>query len=387
MSTVTAVAPLAADERAALLDLVREFTEAALAPHAGEWDEHHHFPVDVLRDAGGIGLGGVYAREEFGGSALSRLDAAAVFEELSRGDTTIAAYISIHNMVVWMIDAFGDDAQRARWLPRLVTLDDRASYCLSEPGSGSDAGALSTSARLDGDAYVLNGVKQFISGAGSSAVYLVMARTGGSGSRGVTAFLLPGDAPGLSFGPEEQKLGWNAQPTRQVILDDVRVPVADRLGDEGQGFPIAMRGLNGARVNMAACSLGGAQWALERAATYVQEREAFGAPLSANQSVVFTLADMATDLAAARLLIERAATKMDEGAADVAVACAMAKRFATDAAHDVADAALQLFGGYGLLRDYGIERVVRDLRVHRITEGTNEIMRLIVGREVLRTAR
>lgn len=387
MSAVMAVAPLAEDDREALLDLVRDFSTSALAPNASDWDEHHHFPIDVLRDAGEIGLGGVYAREEFGGSALSRLDAALVFEELAKGDTTIAAYISIHNMVVWMIDTFGADDLRARWLPALVTLEERASYCLTEPDAGSDAGAITTSARRDGDVYVLNGVKQFISGAGSSAAYLVMARTGEAGPSGITAFLVRGDAAGLSFGPEEKKLGWNAQPTRQVILDEVRVPASDRLGDEGQGFSIAMRGLNGARVNMAACSLGGAQWALEKAASYVQQRKAFGAPLSANQSVVFTIADMATDLEASRLLLHRAATKMDEGADDVAVACAMAKRFATDAALGVANAALQLFGGYGLLREYGIERVVRDLRVHQITEGTNEIMRVVVGRAVLRSAR
>ncbi len=375
------------EERAALVEAVRDFAESALAPHAGEWDAAKHFPVDTLRAAGELGLGGIYVREDFGGSGLSRQDAIAIFEELAKGDTTIAAYISIHNMVVWMIDTFGDDEQRARWVPRLATMEDLGSYCLTEPGAGSDAAAITASARRDGDEYVINGVKQFISGAGSSAVYVVMARTGAPGPKGISAIVVPDGTPGLSFGPNEHKMGWNAQPTRQVIFEDVRVPVANRLGEEGDGFGIAMKGLNGGRVNMGACSLGGAQWALDRAAAYVHEREAFGTPLAANQSVVFALADMETELQAARALLQRAAEKMDESAPDVATACALAKRFATDAAFRVANEALQLHGGYGYLHEYGIEKVVRDLRVHQILEGTNEIMKLIVGRSVLEGAR
>jgi len=374
-------------ERQALVEAVRDFAQAALAPFAAERDEHKLFPVETLAQAGELGLGGIYAREEFGGSGLSRADAVAIFEELAKGDTTIAAYISIHNMVVWMIDTFGDAAQRARWVPGLAAMTDLGSYCLTEPGAGSDAAALTTSARRDGDDYVINGVKQFISGAGSSAVYIVMARTGEPGPKGISAIVVPAGTPGLSFGASERKMGWNAQPTRQVVFDDVRVPVAHRLGAEGDGFTIAMKGLNGGRVNMGAVSLGGAQWALERALAYVQEREAFGGPLASHQSIVFTLADMETDLQAARALLQRAAEKMDADAPDVVAACAMAKRFATDAAFRVANEALQLHGGYGYLQEYGIERVVRDLRVHQILEGTNEIMKLIVGRTLLVEAR
>ncbi|KRA24680.1 acyl-CoA dehydrogenase [Microbacterium sp. Root61] len=371
------------EERAALVEAVREFADAQLAPFAGERDEHKIFPVETLAAAGEMGLGGIYVRESSGGSGLSRLDAVAIFEELAKGDTAVAAYISIHNMVAWMIDEFGDDAQRAQWLPGLVGMTQLGSYCLTEPGAGSDAAAITTSARRDGEDYVLNGTKQFISGAGSSAVYIVMARTGQPGPKGISAILVPHDAAGLSFGANEKKMGWNAQPTRQVIFDEVRVPASHLLGDEGQGFSIAMKGLNGGRVNMGACSLGGAQWALDRAVRYVQEREAFGAPLVANQSVLFTLADMETDLQAARALLQRAAEKMDDGADDTAAACALAKRFATDAAFTAANAALQLHGGYGYLHEYGLERVVRDLRVHQILEGSNEIMRVVVGRDLL----
>ncbi|MFD4420996.1 acyl-CoA dehydrogenase family protein [Agromyces sp. NPDC058484] len=371
------------EERDALIAAVREFADAELAPNAARWDAEKHFPIDTLRRAGDLGLGAVYVREEFGGSGLSRLDAVAMFEELAKGDTTIAAYISIHNMVVWMIDAFGDDAQRERWVPGLAAMTDLGSYCLTEPGAGSDAAAITTSARRDGDDYVINGVKQFVSGAGSSAVYVVMARTGEPGAKGISAIVVPDGTDGLSFGRNEKKMGWNAQPTRQVVFEDVRVPMSNRLGAEGDGFGIAMKGLNGGRLNIAACSLGGAQWALDQSLRYVRERETFGAPLADNQSIVFTLADMETRLQAARALLERAAAKLDEGARDVVSACAMAKRFATDAAFDVANSALQLHGGYGYLHEYGIERVVRDLRVHQILEGTNEIMRLIVGRNLV----
>lgn len=375
------------EERLAIVEAVRDFARAVLAPNAARWDAEKHFPIEELREAGSLGLGAIYARDDVGGSELSRLDAVAVFEELAKGDTTIAAYISIHNMVVWMIDTFGNEAQRHRWIPALATMEDLGSYCLTEPGAGSDAAAITTSARRDGDEYVINGVKQFISGAGSSAVYVVMARTGGPGAHGISAIVVPAGIPGLTFGPNEHKMGWNAQPTRQVIFDGVRVPVENRLGDEGDGFAIAMRALNGGRLNMGACSVGGAQWALEQAVRYAQDREAFGHPLAENQSVLFTLADMETELQAARALLCRAAEKMDQHAPDAAAACALAKRFATDAGFHAANAALQLHGGYGYLREYGIERVVRDLRVHQILEGTNEIMRLIVGRELLKNRR
>ncbi|MDL9981218.1 acyl-CoA dehydrogenase family protein [Microbacterium sp. ASV49] len=375
------------EERTALIDVVRDFSEAHLAPFANERDAGGIFPLDALRAAGELGLGGIVVREQFGGSALTRSDAVAIFEELAKGDPTLAAYISIHNMVAWMIDANGTDEQRASWMPRLCTMEDLGSYCLTEPGVGSDAAALVTSAVREGDEYVINGVKQFISGAGTSAVYVVMARTGGPGARGVSAIVVPGDAPGLSFGPHEKKMGWNAQPTRQVIFDGVRVPVGNRLAAEGDGFRIAMKGLDGGRLNIAACSLGGAQWALERTLRYVRERETFGAPLATRQSVEFALAEMEIDLQAGRALVQRAAEKLDAGAPDATVACAAAKRFATDAGFRVANEALQLHGGYGYLHEYGIERVVRDLRVHQILEGTNEIMLRIVARDLFSAVR
>lgn len=384
MTTVATPITMTSEERAAILGAVREFAETELAPFAAERDEKHLFPRDTLVRAGELGLGGIYVREESGGTGLERVDTVAIFEELAKGDPTIAAYISIHNMVAWMIDTYGTEAQLARWMPELTTMEGLGSYCLTEPGAGSDAAALATSATRDGDDYVLTGVKQFISGAGEAAVYIVMARTGAAGARGISAFLVPGDAAGLSFGAPEKKMGWHAQPTRQVILDGVRVPATSMLGSEGQGFAIAMSALNGGRLNIAACSIGGAQWALNRAVQYVHEREAFGEPLAEKQSILFAVADMRTDLQAARLMVRDGAQAVDEKAPDATMRCAMAKRFATDAGFDVANRALQLHGGYGYLQDYGIEKVVRDLRVHQILEGTNEIMRLIVGREMLR---
>ncbi|MFN8085880.1 MAG: acyl-CoA dehydrogenase family protein [Microbacterium sp.] len=383
MSMTAVPAALSAEERDAILDAVREFAAARLAPNALDWDRRKHFPRDVLAEAGELGLGALYVREDVGGTGLRREDAAAIFEALAMGDPTIAAYITIHNMVAWMIDRNGTPAQREQWLPRLATLRDLGAYCLTEPGAGSDAAAITTSAIADGDEYVLTGVKQFISGAGEASVYVVMARTGEPGAKGVTAFLVPADVAGLSFGPNEHKMGWNAQPTRQVVLDEVRVPASAVLGEVGGGFRIAMKGLNGGRVNIAACSLGGAQWALDRAVRYVHERFTFGEALAERQSVVFALADMATELVAARALVERAARAIDEDAPDVAVQCAMAKRFATDAGFEIANRALQLHGGYGYLQEYGIEKVVRDLRVHQILEGTNEIMRVVIGRGVV----
>ncbi|WP_442577217.1 acyl-CoA dehydrogenase family protein [Microbacterium sp. F51-2R] len=379
----TSVPTLSADERSAILDAVREFAEHELAPHAVEWDAAENLPRDVLERGGELGLGGLYIREDVGGTGLSRSDSVAIVEELAKGDPSIAAYITIHNMVAWMIDTYGTEAQRHEWLPRLVTMADLGAYCLTEPGAGSDAAAITTSAIRSGDEYVLTGVKQFISGAGEASVYVVMARTGEPGARGITAFLVPDGTPGLSFGVKEHKMGWKAQPTRQVILDEVRVPAENVLGGEGMGFKIAMSALNGGRINVAACSLGGAQWALDRAVQYVHERFTFGEPLAEKQSVVFALADMATELRAARALVRDAALAVDEKAPDAAIQCAMAKRFATDAGFRVANEALQLHGGYGYLSDYGIEKVVRDLRVHQILEGTNEIMRVIIGRDLL----
>ncbi|PQZ49946.1 MULTISPECIES: acyl-CoA dehydrogenase family protein [unclassified Microbacterium] len=382
MTTVTTTA----EEREAILDAVREFAESELAPFAAERDEKHLFPRESLNRGGELGLGGIYVREEFGGTGLSRIDTVAIFEELAKADPAVAAYISIHNMVVWMIDTYGDDTQRGRWLPKLTAMSEFGGYCLTEPGAGSDAANIATSAVRDGDDYVLTGVKQFISGAGEAAVYVVMARTGEPGARGISAFLVPGDAEGLSFGALEKKMGWHAQPTRQVIFDGLRVPASAMLGDEGRGFAIAMSALNGGRLNIAACSLGGAEWALDRAVQYVHERVAFGEPLAEKQSILFAIADMRTQLHAARLMVRDGAQAVDEHAPDATMRCAMAKRFATDAGFDVANRALQLHGGYGYLQDYGIEKVVRDLRVHQILEGTNEIMRLIVGREMLRPA-
>ncbi|MFK4762847.1 acyl-CoA dehydrogenase family protein [Microbacterium sp. ZW T5_45] len=375
-----------AEEREAILGAVREFADVELAPLALERDEKHLFPRDTLHRAGELGLGGIYVREEFGGTGLSRTDTVAIFEELAKGDPAVAAYISIHNMVAWMIDTYGDDEQRSRWVPALASMEQFGGYCLTEPGVGSDAANLSTSAIRDGDDYLLTGVKQFISGAGEAGVYVVMARTGVPGARGISAFLVPGDAEGLSFGALEKKMGWHAQPTRQVIFDGVRVPASALLGTEGRGFAIAMSALNGGRLNIAACSLGGAQWALDKAVQYVHERVAFGEPLAEKQSILFQVADMRTELQAARLMVRDGAQAVDDKAPDATMRCAMAKRFATDAGFEVANRALQLHGGYGYLQDYGIEKVVRDLRVHQILEGTNEIMRLIVGREMLRPA-
>ncbi|MBU4466286.1 MAG: acyl-CoA dehydrogenase family protein [Actinobacteria bacterium] len=377
------------EERVAIVDAVRDFADSELAPHALEWDAAKHFPRETLQRAGALGLGGIYVREDVGGSGLSRSDAVAIIEELAKGDPSIAAYITIHNMVAWMIDTYGDESQRQQWLPTLTAMTDLGSYCLTEPGAGSDAAAITTSAvrvsDAEGEGYVLTGVKQFISGAGEAAVYIVMARTGELGARGITAFLVPDGTRGLSFGANEKKMGWNAQPTRQVILDQVRVPASAVLGSVGQGFLIAMSALNGGRISIAACSLGGAQWALDRAIRYVHERFTFGEPLADKQAVVFALADMATELQAGRALVRDAAIALDEREPDAVMQCAMAKRFATDAGFRVANESLQLHGGYGYLQEYGIEKVVRDLRVHQILEGTNEIMRVIIGRELLHT--
>ncbi|MBF6447167.1 acyl-CoA dehydrogenase family protein [Nocardia elegans] len=374
------------EDEQAIVDTARGFADELLAPNALEWDEHKHFPIDVLRKAGSLGMGGIYVGEDVGGSGLRRVDAVRIFEQLATGCPAIAAYISIHNMAAWMIDSYGTEAQRNRWLPGLTSMDLLASYALTEPGVGSDAAALSTRAVRDGDDYLLTGVKQFISGAGSTDVYVLMARTDDAGARGISAFIVPADTPGLSFGANEKKMGWNAQPTRQVILDEARVPAANLLGGEGNGFRIAMNGLNGGRLNIAACSLGGGQTALDRTVAYMAQRTAFGARLLDNAALQFDLADMRTSLEAARTLLWRAAAALDADAADKVELCAMAKRFATDAGFEVANKALQLHGGYGYLAEYGIEKIVRDLRVHQILEGTNEIMRVVVARSVVGAA-
>ena len=367
-------------DQADLVEMVRDFALHELAPHTARWDEEKFFPVDVLAQAGALGMGGIYVGEEFGGSALSRSDAVLIFEELAAVDPTIAAYISIHNMVAWMIDAFGNDEQRSAWLPGITAMTELTSYCLSEPGVGSDAAAITTKAVRDGDEYVINGSKQFISGAGSSAWYLVMVRTAELGAKGITAVVVPADAPGLSFGANEKKMGWRAQPTRQVVFENVRIPVGNRLGAEGDGFGIAMKGLNGGRVNIGACSLGGGRAALEKSIAYLKERQAFGGPLIEKQHLLFEIAQMDTELEVSRTMLRRAAEALDTGAPDTVKLCAMAKLVATDAGFHVANQALQLHGGYGYLSEYGLEKLVRDLRVHQILEGSNEIMRLIVGR-------
>jgi alkylation response protein AidB-like acyl-CoA dehydrogenase len=369
--------------------LARQFADEQLAPGALEWEHDKALPLDVLKLGAESGFGGIYVSEDHGGSGLSRLDAALIFEALGAGDPSIAAYISIHNMVAWMIDSFGDDAQKARLLPTLTTMETLGAYCLTESSSGSDAASLKTRAELsaDGTHYVLTGEKQFISGAGTAGVYIIMARTGVPGPKGITAFIVEDGAPGMEYGAAEKKLGWVAQPTRAVLLDGVKVPVEHRLGEEGKGFNIAMAGLNGGRLNIGACSIGGAQFALERSLAYVQEREAFGAPIANLQHLQFQLADMATDLEAARTLLWRAASALDAKAPDATQLCAMAKRFATDAASSVADKALQIHGGYGCMTEYGIEKVFRDLRVHQVVEGTNEIMRVVIARNLLKGAR
>lgn len=371
------------DEERVIVDTAAAFADKRLAPYALEWDATHHFPVDVMREAAQLGMAAIYCRDDVGGSGLRRLDGVRIFEQLSIADPVIAAYLSIHNMCAWMIDSYGTEDQRKSWVPRLASMEAVASYCLTEPGAGSDASALSTRAVRSGDDYVLDGVKQFISGAGVSDVYVVMARTGVDGPRGISTFIVEKGAPGLSFGAAEQKMGWNSQPTAQVIFDGVRVPAEAMLGGpdgDGNGFNIAMNGLNGGRINIAACSMGGGQAAFDKTGSYLADRTAFGKALLDEPTIRFTLADMATALETSRLLLWRAATALDNNSPDKVELCAMAKRYVTDACFDVADKALQLHGGYGYLREYGLEKIVRDLRVHRILEGTNEIMRLVIGR-------
>ena len=362
----------------------RDFAAGQLAPFAAKWDEEEIFPIPTMREAAALGFAGIYVKGDVGGSELTRLDAALIFEELSAGCTATAAYISIHNMASWMIDRFGNDEQRRKWLPKLTTMQLIASYCLTEPGAGSDAASLKTKAVRDGDHYVLNGAKAFISGAGVSDVYVCMVRTGEDGPKGVSCLVVEKGAKGLSFGKNERKMGWRSQPTAQVIFDNCRVPVTNRIGAEGEGFRIAMMGLDGGRINIGACSLGTARAALEQAQRYVTERRQFGKQLAEFQATQFKLADMATDLEASRLMIWNAAAALDRRDPRATMLCAMAKRFASDNASKIANDALQLHGGYGYLKDFPLERHVRDLRVHQILEGTNEIMRVIIAREMSR---
>jgi len=371
------------EDQRAFQETAQEFARSEWLPHAPGWDAREEFPVEALRAAATLGFAGIYVRDEFGGSGLTRLDAALIFEELATACASTAAYLSIHNMAAWMIDRFGTAEQRARFLPKLMSMEHFASYCLTEPGSGSDAAALATTARRDGGDYVLNGSKAFISGGGSSDIYVAMVRTGESGSKGISCLVIEKGTKGLTFGKKEEKLGWHSQPTRAVIFGDCRVPVANRLGKEGEGFPIAMMGLDGGRLNIGACSLGGARAAYEAARGYMLERRQFGQRLADFQALQFKLADMASELDAARLLLWRAATSLDKGDHQATLHCAMAKRIATDAGFHVVNEALQLHGGYGYLKDFPIERYLRDLRVHQILEGTNEIMRVIIARYLL----
>ena len=372
------------DDQRAIQEMARKFTADAITPHAAEWDEHHIFPRDTIREAAKLGFASIYVSEEGGGIGLGRLEAALIMEAMAYGCPSTSAFISIHNMAAWMIDHFGSDELKARYLPSMLTAERLSSYCLTEPGSGSDAAALKTRAVRDGGDYVVSGSKAFISGGGETEIYVTMVRTGEDGPKGITCLVIEKGMPGVSFGAPEKKLGWHSQPTAQVNFDEVRVPVANRVGGEGEGFRIAMMGLDGGRLNIGACSLGGAQRCLDEAVAYTKERKQFGHAIADFQATQFTLADMATDLEAARALLYMAAVKVTENAPDKTRFAAMAKRLATDNGSSIVDRALQLHGGYGYLQDYPIERFWRDLRVHSILEGTNQVMRMIVSRDMLR---
>ena len=371
------------EEQAAIQETALSFAKERIAPHAAEWDERSHFPVDVIRETAALGMAAIYVPAEQGGSGLTRMDGALIMEALSYGCPAIAGYVSIHNMVAWMLAKYGAAEQIAAWMPKLASMEWLSSYCLTEPGAGSDAAALKTTARRAGDHYVLNGTKQFISGAGATDFYVVLARTGDDGAGGISAFAVMKDTPGFSFGANERKMGWNAQPTRQLIFEDCKVPASNRVGAEGQGFKFAMSGLDGGRINIGACSLGAAWAALEKARDYMVERKAFGRVIADFQALQFKLADMATELEAARLMVYRAADAIDRADPQASMYSAMAKRLATDLGFRVCNEALQIHGGYGYLKDFGLEKLVRDLRVHQILEGTNEIMRVVISRKLL----
>jgi alkylation response protein AidB-like acyl-CoA dehydrogenase len=371
------------EDQIAFSDTAKQFAEAEMAPFAAKWDREHHFPVEVIKKAGELGFCSLYTPEEAGGLGLSRLDSSIIFEQLAMGCTTTTAMLTIHNMATWMVATWGTEEIKTQWMEKLVTGDAIASYCLTEPGAGSDAGSLRTSAELRDGAYYLDGSKVFISGAGSTQVLLVMARTGGAGAGGVSAFVVPADSEGIIYGKAEEKMGWNAQPTRMVTFDNVKVEMHQRLGEEGEGFKFAMQGLDGGRINIATCSIGTAQQALNTARAYMHERSQFGKPLASFQALQFKLADMATELVAARQMVRLAASKIDNQHPDRTTYCAMAKRFATDVGFEVCNQALQIHGGYGYIKEYPLERYVRDVRVHQILEGTNEVMRVIIGRRLL----
>ncbi|HEY9554718.1 acyl-CoA dehydrogenase family protein [Allosphingosinicella sp.] len=372
------------DEQRQIQELARQFTADAITPHAAEWDEKHIFPRDTIRQAAELGFGSIYVSEESGGIGLGRLEAALIMEAMAYGCPSTSAFISIHNMAAWMIDRFGSAGVKEKYLPSMVTMERMGSYCLTEPSSGSDAAALKTKAVRDGDHYVVSGSKAFISGGGENEIYVTMCRTGEEGPKGISCLVIEKDMPGVSFGAQEKKLGWHSQPTAQVNFDEVRVPAENLVGGEGEGFRIAMMGLDGGRLNIGACSLGGAQRCLDEAVAYTKERKQFGTPIADFQATQFTLADMETELQAARMLLYAAAVKVTENAPDKTRFAAMAKRLATDSGSSVVDRALQLHGGYGYLQDYPIERFWRDLRVHSILEGTNQIMRVIISRDMLR---
>ncbi|MDQ0590505.1 acyl-CoA dehydrogenase family protein [Variovorax paradoxus] len=371
------------EEQRAFAQSARDFAQAEFAPHAAQWDAEAIFPKEAIAKAGELGFCGLYAPERIGGLGLPRLDSALVFEEMAAVDPSTTAFITIHNMATWMLGTWATDAVAAQWGEDLTSGRKLASYCLTEPGAGSDAGSLKTRAELQGAEYVVNGGKAFISGAGATDVLVLMARTGGGGAGGISAFAVPADAPGVSYGKKEHKMGWNSQPTRAINFDNVRIPAENLLGKEGEGFRIAMKGLDGGRINIATCSVGAAQGALDAARRYLHERQQFGKPIASFQALQFKLADMATELVAARQMVRLAAAKLDAGHADASTYCAMAKRFATDAGFNVCNDALQLHGGYGYLSEFPLERLVRDTRVHQILEGTNEIMRVIVARKLL----
>jgi len=371
------------EDQIAFSDTAKQFAEAEMAPFAAKWDREHHFPVEVIKKAGELGFCSLYTPEEAGGLGLSRLDSSIIFEQLAMGCTTTTAMLTIHNMATWMVATWGTEEIKTQWMEKLVTGDAIASYCLTEPGAGSDAGSLRTSAELRDGAYYLDGSKVFISGAGSTQVLVVMARTGGAGAGGVSAFVVPADNEGIIYGKAEEKMGWNAQPTRMVTFDNVKVEMHQRLGEEGEGFKFAMQGLDGGRINIATCSIGTAQQALNTARAYMHERSQFGKPLASFQALQFKLADMATELVAARQMVRLAASKIDNQHPDRTTYCAMAKRFATDVGFEVCNQALQIHGGYGYIKEYPLERYVRDVRVHQILEGTNEVMRVIIGRRLL----
>ena len=371
------------EDQIAYQDAARAFAAKELMPHAAEWDQQQFFPVDVIRKAGELGFCGIYSPETAGGMGLSRLDAHVIFEELAYGCTATAAYITIHNMCTWMVTTFGSEKLIAEWGAALTSGEKLASYCLTEPNAGSDAASLKTTAKLDGDHYVVNGAKCFISGAGSTDALVVMARTADTGPKGISCFLIPGDLPGISYGRKEEKMGWNCQPTRTITFENVKVPTGNRVGDEGQGFVFAMKGLDGGRINIASCSLGAAQASLDASQRYMHERQQFGKSIANFQALQFKLADMATELVAARQMVRLAAFKLDSKESDATTFCAMAKRFATDAGFNICNEAIQIHGGYGYIREYPIERYMRDARVHQILEGTNEVMKHIIARRVL----